>query len=90
MARSRGILSGVKLERSLMKLRNVGENCRIEFVRGGCRSSRVLSGADSDPSLFFSFAENRDVKSNRYSLPPRASLDDGASNNDNNGRNGAR
>ncbi|XP_025989087.1 alpha-tubulin N-acetyltransferase [Solenopsis invicta] len=34
--------------------------------------------------------ESRDVRSNRYSLPPRMSLDDGVpSNNDNNGRNGA-
>ncbi|XP_011342196.1 alpha-tubulin N-acetyltransferase isoform X2 [Ooceraea biroi] len=34
--------------------------------------------------------ENRDVRSNRYSLPPRTSLDDGTSgNNNNNGRNGA-
>ncbi|XP_011701568.1 PREDICTED: alpha-tubulin N-acetyltransferase-like isoform X2 [Wasmannia auropunctata] len=35
--------------------------------------------------------ESRDVRSNRYSLPPRMSLDDGtsANNNDNNGRNGA-
>ncbi|XP_077256608.1 uncharacterized protein LOC143894314, partial [Temnothorax americanus] len=38
----------------------------------------------------FVFAESRDVKSNRYSLPPRASLDDDTSgNNENNGRNGA-
>ncbi|XP_067203278.1 alpha-tubulin N-acetyltransferase-like isoform X2 [Linepithema humile] len=34
--------------------------------------------------------ESRDVRSNRYSLPPRTSLDDGtSSNNNNNGKNGA-
>ncbi|KAG5315377.1 ATAT acetyltransferase, partial [Pseudoatta argentina] len=34
--------------------------------------------------------ESRDVRSNRYSLPPRVNLDDGTpGNNDSNGRNGA-
>lgn len=41
--------------------------------------------------IVFIFIESRDVRSNRYSLPPRTSLDDGTlSNNNNNGKNGAR
>lgn len=41
--------------------------------------------------IFFIFVESRDVRSNRYSLPPRTSLDDGTpGNNNNNGKNGAR